>query len=154
MWWISTLQESQHSKKYTRSSPLLTCRWTIESPEWCVQLQILWILTLKGIITLEEIHKKQTSINIKERRNISIYILSENALELSLKTVWLQLAIANPGWQVIHKMKLARLVDKIGETWIFLTVGEAVEACSGAKMDDGCGCWCITCPGTYGYMQQ
>nr|XP_010926257.1 low affinity sulfate transporter 3 [Elaeis guineensis] len=68
-----------------------------------------------GITALEELHKKLTSVNI-------------------------QLAIANPGWQVIHKMKLARLVDKIGGTWIFLTVGKAVEACSGAKKDDDCGC--------------
>ena len=43
------------------------------------------------------------------------------------------MAIANPGWQVIHKMKLARLVDGIGENWIFLTVGEAVEACLASK---------------------
>ncbi|KAG2554084.1 low affinity sulfate transporter 3-like isoform X2 [Panicum virgatum] len=41
----------------------------------------------------------------------------------------IQMAIASPGWQGIHKMKVARLVDGIGENWIFLTVGEAVEAC-------------------------
>ncbi|RLN19951.1 low affinity sulfate transporter 3-like isoform X1 [Panicum miliaceum] len=45
----------------------------------------------------------------------------------------IQMAIASPGWQVIHKMKLARLVDGIGENWIFLTVGEAVEACLANK---------------------
>ncbi|CAN6307671.1 unnamed protein product [Urochloa humidicola] len=41
----------------------------------------------------------------------------------------IQMVIASPGWQVIHKMKLARLVDGTGEAWIFLTVGEAVGAC-------------------------
>ncbi|KAF8718068.1 hypothetical protein HU200_025543 [Digitaria exilis] len=45
----------------------------------------------------------------------------------------IQMAIANPGWKFVHKMKLARLVDRIGESWIFLTVGEAVEACLGNK---------------------
>jgi low affinity sulfate transporter 2 len=42
------------------------------------------------------------------------------------------MAIASPGWQVIHKMKLARLISGI-EDWIFLTVGEAVEACPANK---------------------
>ncbi|CAN6296149.1 unnamed protein product [Urochloa humidicola] len=45
----------------------------------------------------------------------------------------IQMAIASPGWQVIHKMKLAQLVDGTGEAWIFLTVGEAVEACLASK---------------------
>ncbi len=41
----------------------------------------------------------------------------------------MQLAVANPRWQVIHRLKLAKLVDKIGEERIFLTVSEAVDAC-------------------------
>lgn len=42
----------------------------------------------------------------------------------------LQMAIAGPGWQAIQKMKLAGVVDRVvGRDWIFLTVGEAVEAC-------------------------
>lgn len=48
----------------------------------------------------------------------------------------IQMAIASPGWQGIHKMKVARLVDGIGENWIFLTVGEAVEACLANKGGD------------------
>ena len=47
--------------------------------------------------------------------------------------VW-QLAVANPKWQVIQKMKLANFVDKIGRDRIFLTVGEAIEGCLGAKL--------------------
>lgn len=42
----------------------------------------------------------------------------------------IHLAVANPRWQVIHKLKLAKVVDKIGKDWIFLSVGEAVDACS------------------------
>lgn len=38
-----------------------------------------------------------------------------------------QLAIANPRWQVIHKLKLANFVSEI-EGRVFLTVGEAVNA--------------------------
>ncbi|KAK8952415.1 Sulfate transporter 2.1 [Platanthera zijinensis] len=56
-----------------------------------------------GIAALEEIHSRLESLRI-------------------------QVAVANPGWQVIHKMKLAGLVQRIGDPWIFLTVGEAVEA--------------------------
>ena len=54
-------------------------------------------------------------------------------------TFSVQLAVVNPGWQVIHKMKLARLVEMIGGAWIYLTVGEAVEAfLGGAKKEDNC----------------
>ncbi|XP_058085247.1 low affinity sulfate transporter 3 [Magnolia sinica] len=59
-----------------------------------------------GIQALEELHKKQLSQG-------------------------LHLAIVNPGWQVIHKLKLAKFVNKIGGEWIFLTVEEAVNACLG-----------------------
>ncbi|KAJ4951851.1 hypothetical protein NE237_028683 [Protea cynaroides] len=38
------------------------------------------------------------------------------------------LAMANPWSKVIHKLKLAQFVEKIGER-VFLTVGEAVQAC-------------------------
>ncbi|KAI4993054.1 hypothetical protein ZWY2020_007367 [Hordeum vulgare] len=57
-----------------------------------------------GLVGLEEIHKELASLGI-------------------------QMAIASPGWQAIQKMKLAHVVDRIGEDWIFLTVGEAVEGC-------------------------
>ncbi|VAI08808.1 unnamed protein product [Triticum turgidum subsp. durum] len=57
-----------------------------------------------GLVGLEEIHKELESLGI-------------------------QMAIASPGWQAIQKMKLAHVVDRIGEDWIFLTVGEAVEGC-------------------------
>lgn len=37
-----------------------------------------------------------------------------------------QLAIANPRWQVIHKLKLSNFVGKIGGR-VFVTVAEAVD---------------------------
>ncbi|KAL6648646.1 hypothetical protein ACP70R_012870 [Stipagrostis hirtigluma subsp. patula] len=59
--------------------------------------------------------------------------LEETRTELvscAIQANTLTMAIAGPGWQVIHKMKLAGLVDGIRKDWIFLTVGEAVEACT------------------------
>ncbi|XP_074578064.1 sulfate transporter 2.1-like [Curcuma longa] len=46
-----------------------------------------------------------------------------------------QVGVVNPGWQVINKMKLAGMVDENAGSWLFLSVGEAVEACNGAMND-------------------
>uniref|UniRef100_A0A6N2LYB0 STAS domain-containing protein n=1 Tax=Salix viminalis TaxID=40686 RepID=A0A6N2LYB0_SALVM len=43
------------------------------------------------------------------------------------------LAITNPKWQVIHKLRLANFATKMGGR-VFLTVGEAVDACLGGEM--------------------
>nr|XP_043614591.1 low affinity sulfate transporter 3-like [Erigeron canadensis] len=56
-----------------------------------------------GIIALEETNKKLLSKGIK-------------------------LVITSPKWRVIHKLKLAKFVDKIGRDCIFLTVSEAVDS--------------------------
>nr|KAJ0188450.1 hypothetical protein LSAT_V11C900458160 [Lactuca sativa] len=42
----------------------------------------------------------------------------------------LKLILANPGGEVIKKMNKAKLIDVVGEEWIYLTVGEAVGACN------------------------
>ncbi|KAG2554082.1 hypothetical protein PVAP13_9KG640600 [Panicum virgatum] len=60
-----------------------------------------------GLTALEEIHKELASLGI-------------------------QMAIAGPGWNAVQKMKVSPVVDRVGEDWIFLTVGEAVEACLSA----------------------
>lgn len=52
---------------------------------------------------------------------------------ISYSVVSLQLAIANPRWKVIHKLKLAGFIEKVGNDCIFLTVNEAVDACLGSK---------------------
>ncbi|RZC13832.1 Low affinity sulfate transporter 3 [Glycine soja] len=56
-----------------------------------------------GILILEELHKRLLSRGV-------------------------QLAMVNPRWLVIHKLKVAHFVDKIGRQWVFLTVAEAVDA--------------------------
>ncbi|KAI4307356.1 hypothetical protein L6164_030556 [Bauhinia variegata] len=62
-----------------------------------------------GILALEELHKRLLSRGI-------------------------QLAMVNPRWVVIYKLKLAHFVDKIGGQWLFLTVAEAVDACLTSKV--------------------
>ncbi|KAG8377336.1 hypothetical protein BUALT_Bualt08G0022600 [Buddleja alternifolia] len=56
-----------------------------------------------GIHAVEELHKKLISQGI-------------------------ELAMVNPRWQVITKMKAAKFVEKIGSGWIFLSVADAVDA--------------------------
>ncbi|XP_066356476.1 low affinity sulfate transporter 3-like isoform X2 [Miscanthus floridulus] len=60
-----------------------------------------------GLTALEEIHKELVSLGI-------------------------QMAIASPGWKAVQKMKVSRVVNRVGEDWIFMTVGEGVEACLAA----------------------
>ncbi|MFS7937161.1 putative SLC26A/SulP transporter, STAS domain, STAS domain superfamily [Helianthus anomalus] len=61
-----------------------------------------------GLVALEEIHKKLVSRNV-------------------------HLAIANPRWKVIHKLKIGGFVEKVGSDCIFLTVNEAVDVCLSSK---------------------
>ncbi|KAG8370736.1 hypothetical protein BUALT_Bualt13G0014300 [Buddleja alternifolia] len=42
----------------------------------------------------------------------------------------LKLAMANPGAEVMKKLNKSKFLERIGQEWIFLTVGEAVEACN------------------------
>ncbi|KAF3780318.1 Low affinity sulfate transporter 3 [Nymphaea thermarum] len=79
-----------------------------------------------GIVTLEELHKRLASLKIQAS--------SQGPNGGSC----LQLALANPGWEVIHKLKLAKVVDKVGGEWIFLSVAEAVDACFSTKKTMDC----------------
>ncbi|OAY35879.1 low affinity sulfate transporter 3 isoform X2 [Manihot esculenta] len=54
-------------------------------------------------------------------------------LRKNLVSNGMELAITNPRWQVIHKLKLANFVGKLGEK-IYLSVGEAVDACLNPKI--------------------
>ncbi|CAJ1856417.1 unnamed protein product [Sphenostylis stenocarpa] len=54
-------------------------------------------------------------------------------LNKNLTSRGVKLAIANPRWHVIHKLRLSNFVTKIGGR-VFLSVGEAVDACLGTKM--------------------
>ncbi|KAK9130994.1 hypothetical protein Sjap_011481 [Stephania japonica] len=73
-----------------------------------LDLSKLMNIDTSGIIALEELHKRLNSLGI-------------------------ELALANPSWAVIHKLKLVKFVEKIGGR-VFFTVNEAVNACIGSKM--------------------
>lgn len=68
-----------------------------------------------GLTALEEIHKELVSLG-------------------------LQMAIASPGWKAVQKMKVSQVVDRVGQDWIFMTVGEAVEACLAAHKGTALAC--------------
>lgn len=38
--------------------------------------------------------------------------------------------LANPRSEVIKKLEKSKLIEAIGQEWIYLTVGEAVAACN------------------------
>ncbi|KAK6141362.1 hypothetical protein DH2020_024912 [Rehmannia glutinosa] len=42
----------------------------------------------------------------------------------------LKLALANPGAEVMKKLNKSKFLERIGQEWIFLTVGDAVGACN------------------------
>lgn len=42
----------------------------------------------------------------------------------------LKLVLANPGSEVMKKLNKSEIIEKIGQEWIYLTVGEAVAACN------------------------
>nr|XP_016480148.1 PREDICTED: low affinity sulfate transporter 3-like [Nicotiana tabacum] len=59
-------------------------------------------------------------------------IASLEELHSELESNGMKLALANPRWHVIHKLRLAKFVKKI-EGRVFLTIGEAIEACFTSK---------------------
>ncbi|KAK7311599.1 hypothetical protein RJT34_09850 [Clitoria ternatea] len=63
-------------------------------------------------------------------------ILALEELQKRLISRGVHLAMVNPRWVVIHKLKVANFVDKIGKEWIFLTAAEAVDACLSSKFPD------------------
>jgi len=87
-----------------------------------------------GIASLEELHKSLVSSGKKVRYLICFEVLQYNNPFLNLHcgclpipTVNLaQLAIANPRWQVIYKLKATNFVTRI-EGRVFLTIGEAID---------------------------
>lgn len=42
----------------------------------------------------------------------------------------LKLVLANPGAEVMKKLNKSKFLETLGQEWIFLTVGEAVESCN------------------------
>ncbi|XP_007018861.2 PREDICTED: low affinity sulfate transporter 3 [Theobroma cacao] len=93
---------------------------TEETAKGRVQILILDMsnvmnIDTSGIVALEELHNELVSSGIR-------------------------LAMVNLRWQAIHKLKLAKFMEKIGAEWIFLTVSEAVEECLASKLESTNNC--------------
>ncbi|KAK8552231.1 hypothetical protein V6N13_120643 [Hibiscus sabdariffa] len=97
---------------------------------------------ITGLVTedengTEETAKDRVEILILDMTNVlnidTSGILALEELHNNLVSQGIKLAIVNLRWQVIHKLKLSKLVEKIGAEWIFLTVAEAVDACLAYK---------------------
>ncbi|KAL2924822.1 High affinity sulfate transporter 2 [Bienertia sinuspersici] len=54
----------------------------------------------------------------------------------SLKKRGVRLLLANPGCVVMTKLHDSKFVDEVGQDNIFLTVGDAVRACNGKKVEE------------------
>lgn len=102
---------------------------------------MMWVTEKESTEEKGEARVRSLVIDMSNVMNIDYSgIAGLDDIRKKLASIGIQLAIANPGWQVIHKMKMSKLVDKMGGQWIFLTVGEAVEACLGFKKDNASAC--------------
>lgn len=68
-----------------------------------------------------------TQCKYKQQFNI---ILDIHMQGLTANCTYVQLVLANPGGEVMKKLDKSKCVDIIGYEWIYLTVGEAVNACN------------------------
>ncbi|XP_057490761.1 low affinity sulfate transporter 3-like isoform X1 [Actinidia eriantha] len=98
-----------------------------------------WVIEEEGIeeIAIGRVHMVVLDMsNVMNIDTSGIQALEE--LHKKLVGRGIELAVANPRWKVIHKLKVAKFLDKVGKGWIFLTVSEAVDACFGSKMAGPC----------------
>ncbi|CAL5436932.1 unnamed protein product [Camellia sinensis] len=51
-------------------------------------------------------------------------------LKNSTERKGLKLVLANPGGEVMKKLNKSKIIESIGQEWIYITVGEAVRACN------------------------
>ncbi|XP_057470289.1 low affinity sulfate transporter 3-like isoform X1 [Actinidia eriantha] len=98
-----------------------------------------WVIEEEGTeeIVIGKVH--MVVLDMSNMMNIDtsgIQALEE--LHKNLVRLGIELAVANPRWKVIHKLKVAKFVDKVGKGRIFLTVSEAVDACFSSKIAGPC----------------
>ncbi|KAM1818547.1 hypothetical protein EV1_000286 [Malus domestica] len=87
---------------------------------------VRWITAKKGEDTKEAI--QLVILDMSNLINIDTSgIATLEELQKNLISEGIELAVANPRWLVIHKLKLSNFVEKIGGR-VFVTVGEAVDA--------------------------
>ncbi|KAM7529252.1 hypothetical protein LguiB_032662 [Lonicera macranthoides] len=97
---------------------------------------------LKWVIDEQEVHSKGSItgriqlviIDMSNLMNIDTTgMASLEELYDKLHSHGIELAIANPRWEVIHKLKIAKMVNKMGGR-VFLNVGEAMDACQCSRL--------------------
>ncbi|KAL0432740.1 UNVERIFIED_CONTAM: Low affinity sulfate transporter 3 [Sesamum latifolium] len=71
--------------------------------------------------------------NVTNIDTSGIHAMEELYKQLTAQGI--ELAVVNPRWQVITKMKAAKFVEKIGANWIFLTIGDAVDVALRLKIN-------------------
>ncbi|KAJ1382762.1 sulfate anion transporter, conserved site [Sesbania bispinosa] len=116
-----------------------------------VSVKSAWLCFANAFLVKQRIERwvtdDQEAEHGKEENTFKIVILDTSSLmnidtagiaslvELNknLTSHGVRLAIANPRWQVIHKLRLANFVSEIGGR-VFLSVAEAVDGMLGAKM--------------------
>nr|KYP75836.1 Early nodulin-70 [Cajanus cajan] len=116
-----------------------------------VSLKSAWFCFANANLVQERIERWMTSEKVKDGKggeNTFTHVILDASsltnidtagiaslmeLNKNLTSRGIKLAIANPRWNVIHKLRLANFVSKIGGR-VFLSVGEAVDACLGSKV--------------------
>lgn len=79
-----------------------------------------------GETSLQYVILDMTAVGNIDTSGISMF----DEVKKNIERRGLKLVLANPGSEVIKKLNKSELMDKIGQEWIYLTVGEAVEACN------------------------
>ncbi|KAL8486991.1 hypothetical protein ACS0TY_023620 [Phlomoides rotata] len=92
----------------------------------------------------EESNKGRLHVLVLDMTNVmnidtsGLHALQELYEKLIAREV--ELAVVNPRWQVITKMKAGKFIEKIGPGSVFLSIGDAVEVTLGFRMNglDSC----------------
>lgn len=82
-------------------------------------------MVLKGHPELQYLIIDMGAVSAMDTSGVNM--LSEVKKNVELRG--LKLVLANPGSEVLKKLKMSTILEKIGAEWVYLTVSEAVEAC-------------------------
>lgn len=88
---------------------------------------------------IQDEHKGMVQAVVVDMSNVmnidtsGLIAMEELQRELIASGNGIQLAIASPRWQVIHKLKSSKFIERTGRGWIFLSVGDAINTCIHSK---------------------
>ncbi|WVZ26617.1 hypothetical protein V8G54_005161 [Vigna mungo] len=122
----------RNAGKTSRHRSLLRCTMAVKTPGVAIIRLKSAFLCFSNANSVREDPEMDHSGRCKgenrrhHRKHSSARIASLEELHESLVSSGKQLAIANPGWQVIYKLKATNFVARIGGR-VFLTIGEAID---------------------------